>query len=324
METVSGVSNWKLTVRRQGDGITVVRAVTCDASAALPEKLLGLPVTALDRHALAPGDRDGEGETVLVTCGLTPETGWDNRGLRELSLPRTLRRVDDYAFLNCDALETLRLHDGITFWGGGVLMNCRSLHRFHITRVGERQGESLAYFADELSRELDVTIETPGKPTARLIFPEYLEVYEENCPAHHFDYNIYGAGYPYHYCFRQKMLRLKDYDDLWGSYLAMEHETDTALQLAWWRLRYPAELETKARDAYTDYLRSHGTQAAAWLLEQRDLDGLAFLLRTVELTADALAQSCEAARQAGQTEAVALLLEQRRRRAPAAKKRFDL
>jgi len=71
--------------------------------------------------------------------------------------------------------------------------------KFHLTWVGEEQGESLAYFADELSRELDVTIVMPDGETARLIFPEYREIYEENCPAHHFDYNISGAGYPYHY-----------------------------------------------------------------------------------------------------------------------------
>ena len=55
METVSGVSSWKLTVRREGDGITVLRAVTCDPSAILPEALWDLPVTALGDRALVPG-----------------------------------------------------------------------------------------------------------------------------------------------------------------------------------------------------------------------------------------------------------------------------
>ena len=104
----------------------------------------------------------------------------------------------------------------------------------------------------------------------------------------------------------------------------MEHEEGTALRLAWWRLRCPAELEQEARQRYTDYLRAHGAEAAAWLLEQRDGEGLAFLLRTAELSREALAQSCELARQLGQTEAVALLLEAQRRRRPAARKRFDL
>lgn len=324
MEIISGANNWRLTVRRCGGGIEILRAVTCDAAAALPETVLDLPVTALGPHALSGGDRTAAGEEVHITCGMAPREGWDNRSLRALTLPRTLLRVGDYAFLNCAALEELRLWDGIAFWGGAALMNCRSLDTFHLTRVGTEQGESLAYFADELSRELDVTIVTPGGQTARLIFPEFREIYEENCPAHHFDYNIAGAGYPYHYCFRHKKLRMKDFDALWEAYLAMEHEEGTALRLAWWRLRCPAELEQEARQRYTDYLRAHGAEAAAWLLEQRDGEGLAFLLRTAELSQEALAQSCELARRLGQTEAVALLLEAQRRRRPAARKRFEL
>ena len=233
MESVSGVNNWKLTVRREAEGITILRAVTCDARAALPEELWGLPVTALGDHALAPNAPAVPGEAVQITCGPLPgEDGWDNHGLKELTLPRHLRRVEDYALLNCDALERLRLWDGVQFWGGGALMNCCQLHAFHLTRTGEDQGESLAYFADELSRELEVTVVTAAGETARLLFPEFLEVYEENCPAHHFDYNIYGAGYPYHHCFQHKKLSLKDYDGLWRGCLAMEHESGTALRLA--------------------------------------------------------------------------------------------
>lgn len=325
METVSGVSNWKLVIRREERSVRILRGVTCDERAVLPEELFGLPVTELGGHALSPTAPAGaEGEEVLVSCGLTDEEAqWDNRRLTDLTLPAVLQKVGDYALLNCSGLKTLRLHDGVTFWGGGALMNCRSLDTFFLTRVGEQQ-ESLSFFADELSRELDVTIVMPDGETARLIFPEYREIYEENCPAHHFDYNISGAGYPYHYCFRHKKLRIKDFDALWEGYLAMEHEADTALRLAWWRLRCPAELEMEARQRYTDYLRAHGAEAAGWLLERRDGAGLAFLLRMVELTGDALSQSCELARRQGQTEAVALLLEAQRLRRPAARKRFDL
>ena len=37
METVSGVNNWKLVIRREAAEITLLRAVTCDQRAALPE-----------------------------------------------------------------------------------------------------------------------------------------------------------------------------------------------------------------------------------------------------------------------------------------------
>ena len=54
METVSCASNWKLVFRREGGGVTLLRAGTPDARAALPEELFGLPVTALGNRALAP------------------------------------------------------------------------------------------------------------------------------------------------------------------------------------------------------------------------------------------------------------------------------
>ena len=234
------------------------------------------------------------------------------------------RDAGDYALFNCAALKKLSLHDGVRFWGGGTLMNCRCLDTFHLTRVGE-QGETLAYFADELSRELDVTIREADGGQVRLIFPEYVEVYEENCPAHHFDYNIYGAGYPYHHCFRNKKLSLKEYDALWKEFLGVEHDDGCAVRLAWWRLRYPAELTERAQEAYRTYLAAHVRDAAQWLLEQRDLTGLHALLEQTQPDRETLSAACALAREMQAPEAVAMLLEEQHRRfPPAAVRSFDL
>ena len=115
---------------------------------------------------------------------------------------------------------------------------------------GGEQGDTLAWFADELPWELDVTVEETDGTVFRLLFPEYREVYEENCPAHHFDYNIFGAGYPYHHSFRRKRLDLRTYDELWSGFLGMEHDEDCAVRLAFWRLRYPVELTPRAEGQY--------------------------------------------------------------------------
>ena len=159
MEIVSGANNWKLTVRREAAGVTVLRAVTCDVRAALPDALWGLPVTALGTTPW-PRCSGGARETVEISCGV-PGTAWDNRSLEVLTLPSALERIGDYAFLNCAGLRSLALHDTIRQWGGGALMNCRSLDTFRLTRLG-RRGDTLAYFADELSRELDVTLLGPA------------------------------------------------------------------------------------------------------------------------------------------------------------------
>lgn len=316
LETVSGVSSWKLTVRREGDGIAVLRAVTCEESAVLPEALWGQPVTALDDHALAPGAGPVPGQEVRVACGpLPPDVQWDNRDLRDLTLPASLERVGDYAPFNCGELKTLRLGDGVRYWGGGAIMNCRRLDTFQVDCAG-REGELLAYFAGELPGELDVTLRRGGGTAARLIFPEYVEVYEENCPAHHFDYSIYGAGYGYHHCFYGKKLDLKAYDALWRPMLAMEHEAGCALRLAWWRLRYPAELTDRAAADYRAYLRSHVLEAVAFLLSLEDTGDLRLLLAEAPPDRAALSAACALARERGNAAALALLLEEQHRRFP--------
>ena len=54
METIYGSSNWTLTVRREKDHVVILRAVTCDARAQLPEELFALPVTVLGESMTLP------------------------------------------------------------------------------------------------------------------------------------------------------------------------------------------------------------------------------------------------------------------------------
>ena len=265
-----------------------------------------------------------EGEEILVTCGPASGEDWDNSALTDLTLPDSLERVEDYGFFNCRTLKTLRLRDTVRYWGGGALMNCRALDTFHIICTGA-EGELMAYLAEELPRELDMTLTRGDGQTARLIFPEYVEVYEENCPAHHFDYNISGAGYGYHHCFYRKQLSFKAYDELWRPMLGMEHDEDCALRLAWWRLRYPVELTDQAENDYLDFLRQRPLAAGRWLLGRRDTEGLQFLLRTLDWDRDDLTALCGEAREQDSPEALAMLLEEQHRRFPSGlDKSFDL
>ena len=323
MEVISGSSNWRLVIRRESAGVTILHAVTCDETASLPGELFGLPVTALGPRALAVGRAAPAGEEVLITCG-PAEGEWTNANLRELTLPPSLKRVGDYAFLNCAHLRTLRLHDNIAFWGGSAFMNCRLLDTFHLTRESETQGETLAYIADELSRELTVTLRTP-RGEARVVFPEYIELFEENVPNHHFDYNIYGAGYPYHRCFQEKKFHLGNYDLLWTKFLQVEHSEVAAARMAWGRLRFPLDLTDQCAAEYRKYLTEHAETALELLLRDRDEAGVAFLLREIQPGKEALSAACALARELGSAGALAALLEEQHRRFPAGRaKTFDL
>ena len=159
----------------------------------------------------------------------------------------------------------------------------------------------------------------------RLIFPEYRETYTENSPAHHFDLQITGGGYAYHSVFRSKALSLAEYDGLWKNYLAAEHDEDSALRLACYRLRWPTDLSEKARGRYGDYLLAHMGEALAYALTAYDGEMLRLLLSLGEIPEAALSDALDLARNLGRTEATALLLESRHRRAPAGRaKRFEL
>ncbi len=324
MEQISGLSNWRLTVRREDDHVVILRAVTCDPKATLPDEVLGLPVTVLGDHALAPNARPAEGEQVRITCGREGDV-WDNRELTSLTLPALLTHMEQYALYGCRALQTLSLQDQIDHWGGGSLMNCRALRKIILTRTGERHSQALAFLCGELHDKLEVTIrETDGGET-RLIFPEFTEAYEENCPAHHFDFKIYGGGHPYHHVFRDKQLHLRDYDSLWDKYLREEHEPDQALEVACCRLRWPTDLSAAAAASYRRYLRSRPEEALLWALALGDTAGLTLLLDELQPSPALLNRLCDAARGRQNTQALALLLERQHRLSPKGRdKNFDL
>lgn len=322
MKSIFGSNNWKLTLRCEADGVTILRAVTCDACAALPDTLFGLPVTALGDRALAAGAPVPAGETLTVV-GAPAAGDWDNQSLRELTLPLRLRRAGDYALMNCRALQTLRLSDQSIDWGAGALMNCRALGALLIDRCGGNAGSTAAYFSGELSGELDISLLSDGQPAARLILPAYYEEYVENSPAHHFDYKVHGAGQPYHHVFQDRTLHYGAYDALWPALLSGEHEPETALRLAWWRLCCPEGLAADAAGRYRQYLAANARAALLYVLSLRNTALLRTLLRQIDCTAEALHAAVEQARQTHDTAAVAVLLEELHRKS-GAEKSFEL
>ena len=324
METIQGLTNWRLSVRREEGSVVILRALTCDKKAVLPDTLFGLPVTALSDRALAHGAAGAAGEDVLILGG-AESADWDNRNIRDLTLPRGLKSIGDYALMNLRAMETLRLCDDLVSTGSATFMNCRSFSKIELTRTGPKQGPALASIVRNLQQELDVTIRLTDGNSLRLIFPEYIENYTENTPAHHFELKISGGGYAYHSVFRDKRLRLQEYDALWPGYVAAEHDEGSALRLAYWRLRCPVELSESAQERYTAYLRRNPGAALSFALEEQDMPGLRLLLALGELAPETLDAALEKARARRLTEATALLLETRRSRPGAGRaKKFEL
>ena len=310
METISGLTNWKLTIRRENHGVTILRALTCDQNAILPDELFGLPVTALLDHALAAGGAPISGDEVRVLGGEESDD-WDNRNIADLSLPRFLQQIGSYAFMNLRSMETLRFFDDLCSIGSASFMNCRSFTRLELSRTGLHQGPALASLVQTLQQELDVTIHETDGSLARLIFPEYFETYTENNAAHHFELKIFGGGYAYHGVFRNRTLSLSDYDALWPAYIAQEHDEDTALRLAYGRCRYPAGLSKQGGERYAEYLRANMGKALSIAMEEKDMRGLRLLLDLGSLETETLDAALRESRALKMTEATAILLERR-------------
>ncbi len=323
MEPISALSNWRLKLRREAEGLTILRAATCDTDAVLPDSLFGLPVTRLSDRALAPGAADVEGEDCTLVCG-RPEGDFDNRRIRRLTLPRDLKSMGDYALLNLRAMEELVLTDGVQGIGGACFMNCRAFCRLDLSYVSPAEGPTLAAIVSALSQEMTVTLHGRPEGEAHLVFPEYVERYEENSPARHFDFKIGGAGYPYHNVFRSRRLHFADYDALFPGMLAVEHEEDTALRLAFCRLRWPAGLAETAAQRYRAWLEAHRKDTLLFALQTKDAESLRLALTFSGLTEAELAAALDHSRGAGNTEAAAVLLEERHRRFPGRQKKWNL
>ena len=227
--------------------------------------------------------------------------------------------------MNCSGLTTLCLHDGVERVG-----RRRADELPQPEHLPPDQGRGAAGRPGLLRRRTalgagrDHHRHRRGDGAADL--PEYREIYEENCPAHHFDYNISGAGYPYHHSFRNKKLDLRIYDELWSGYLGMEHEEACAVRLAFWRLRYPAELTDRTREQYGKYLRDPqpGGRRCGWWMRRTHPVWPSSCGRPCP-DKEGISAAADLARRRGNTAALALLLEGRRGDVPRGLERtFDL
>ena len=309
----SDFSNWKIAYKKENEEVTIIRALSCDRTAVVPEQIDGLPVAAVSSRAFSPFAPDIPENALWINLGVMPEDteDLDNHQIEKLVLPCTLKNVGNAAFIYMASLDTIVFDDCLTVWNGNALSSCKALKRI-IIRAGETLGPALSHIAEDMDSCLDISIERNGTIDTRLIFPSYEEMtLEDGCVAQGsmFSYHINGAGYPHHHCFKSKKLNLRDYDNLWKEYIGMGHIEAEAVRLAWYRLRYPAELSDSAKLSYKDFIRSHARDALDLIISERDSQGLSLLLGLFEISEDSIAYALELARKKHCTELMPLLLE---------------
>lgn len=316
MTTLPGISPWRLRIRRETDGIAILQAKTYVQQAVLPDTLFGQPVIRLGNRAISAHDWEADGESVTLACGNVPsDAKWDNRALCSLVLPDTLTEVGDYALQGCSSLTSIELHDRPIRWGACILLGCGALRQILLKRDHPEDCGCMAYFAGELSSELEITVSGPDGPSFRLLFPEYSETEEEFFTDHlDFHYHLSGAGYQYHHAFVNHRLNFYHYDRNWKSFLGMDYSLPSAARIAYNRLRWPVQLSERSQALYSQYLKAHASDALTQILLEKDTAGLQFLLHEAPPERSAITAACELAREENATALLALLLEDLHRR----------
>lgn len=309
MEQQTGESELLLTCRRTPEGIAILRCTADAAHVVLPDRVLDEPVTALGPYALSQREPDLSGCAdlfqVRVTCG-GPEPRHDASAIRSVVLPAMLKTVGDYTFYNCRNLAQLTLTGSVERLGSDSFMNC-PLQSITLT-LGEDGRSCLRPLLADCVADLEVVLRFPDGEEARLFFPAWHEELELLAAPHIFQTRIQGGGYACRQCVRDGVVDFGAYDGCLERFLA-EHDFLSVCRMALDRLRWPLRLSAGAEAAYRTALSDHGEVAVALLLDRRDTQGLSFLLSQKLLSPAQRAAACDAARQRGNTEALALLLE---------------
>lgn len=302
--------------RKEGNGVVVTGCYGTDGKVFLPDEIDGMDVKGIGDYAFA---ENGEGR---IGGGM----------VEEIRLPSRVTEIGRYAFYRCKNLKKLTLTDSLLEIGGGAFTGC-NLSEVEI-HFQEGEQSCLKSILDEIRFAVRVKLlYSPGEAVgaggaangweARLLFPEHYEEAVENTPARILFTQRHGAGGYYRQCFYGRKLDFRKYDELFFHAVAQE-KPEIAVELAFCRLRYPFRLSEGALGEYGTYVRGHLEDAADFLIGHEDVEGIRYLARSGYWTEKALDYAIGAAAKHKETEILSVLMDEKHRRYPGRKKRFEL
>lgn len=217
-------------------GASVTKVLSQGAVCVVPETLGGMPVIELADRAMAGLD------------------------IKEVYLPRNLRRIGRYGFYNCEHLQCIHFYAETREIGGGIFNGCRNIQEIYICMEKDEKS-ALKDFVTEIMDRIMVHYvfrDESGeeKEAARLIFPEFYDESIENTPARNLSFKIHGSGQKYRYCFGDRKLQFDRYDKMFTEEIE-EESIESASEVAVNRLRFPYGLMESARKRYVDFLKKN-------------------------------------------------------------------
>lgn len=312
-------------------GIVITGCYGTDGQVVLPDELEGRPVTEIAPYAFAENQEE---EEVLVWKNENAGFGGDMQRIcgtqvTEVWLPSKVTEIGRYAFYRCRNLRKLILTDSLLDIGGGALTGCNLSEVELYFYRGEKC--CLKSIVDEMRFAIRARLYYYGENAsgqeeavmAQVLFPEHYEEAVENTPARILFTRHHGVGGYYRQCFYDRKLDYKKYDELLFRTVA-EEKPWVAAELVLNRLRYPYQLMQKAKEEYEQYMTAHIEDAADYLIEMEDIEGLAFLSDENYWTEAALNYAIQRATEGKKTEALSLLMDEKHRRYPKKRKTFEL
>ena len=203
--------------------------------------------------------------------------------LREIALPKTLKKTGSYAFYGCRLLQRLSLPVSMEELGSGAFVACNHLREvaFFTPEDGWDGRGCINDVLNDISYEIEISLrDRDGNEAYRLVFPEYFEESIENTPARIFIMKYEGTGFRYRQCFENGWPDLEKYDSLFKEAVFQEYP-DTVMRLAADRLLFPLALEASAREEMLRWLKENKDLSAGYCLSKSGRHGGIALLETL-------------------------------------------
>lgn len=256
------------------------------------------------REGISQG-RSGAEYGIYELCGSLVE---------RVQLPDSLEKIGNCTFYNCRELMEISFGSRLASVGSDAFMNTRKLKRL-ILRCRPEEKTGLRQILVQIPFDIEVVFQVENEVSAVLFFPEYYETYDEIAPAHIFGRNITGEGFRARQAFRDGVIDVAAYDDVFARACAEESEK-TLCHMAWKRLAYPYELEASARTGYEGYLQEHLGCLMDVIIREKNIRELKILCGyegkdgAKLLQGDAWDRACVLAAEADWVEGSSCLLEQ--------------
>ena len=267
------------------------------------------------RYDLDFGEESAAPEELHPVCGNFVE---------EVILPDSLQVIGSCAFYNCRSLRLLTVGSGGLTVGSDVFLNCFALETIRV-QAGPEEPTGLFALVNNITEAVRAEFCPAGTaaPLAALWYPAYWEDIEET-PAHILLHTFSGQGYHYRQCFLDNKFLPAEYDAIFPQ----GHDADDAAVMAmlcFGRLRYPWQLTEAAAGHYRAFLAANTDRVFARLLKAQDTDSIRALLALDVLDKAAFASAAALAAKAENAAAAALLADaEHKKYAPQSKKqRYD-